>query len=292
MSITYTPATNFTAKDSMSASNPDKVLSGVPFDFEFSAISTAFAQAAPTSAPTFTGTATFDVAAAVTTLTATTVNGSTTTTWDTAAATVTAKEAGWDATKATVDANSTSWIDTKNTVNAGSANWDTAYGWGDHSQAGYISSFTDTTYTAGSGLDLTGTVFSHEDTSSVANSNNSGNTFIQDLTFDSFGHVTGVTTGTATDTLPVGGTNINVSGSTVNLDSSLVITSAVASGGVSASSFTTGGHVETDEIRLGNWVIKLDGNDLRFVYNGTDRIRMTTTGAIIAENDITAFGSA
>lgn len=277
MSITYTPATNFTAKDSMSASNPDKVLSGVPFDFEFSAISTAFAQAAPTSAPTFTGTATFDVAA-VTTLTATTVNGSTTSTWDTAAATVTAKEAGWDATKATVDANATSWIDTKNTVNAGSANWDEAYSWGDHSAAGYITSFTDTTYTAGNGLDLTGTVFSHEDTSSVANSNNSGNTFIQDLTFDEFGHVTGVTTGTATDndTLPTGGTNINVSGSTVNLDTSLT--------GLT--------DVTTSAVSIGNWEIKLDGNDLRFIYNGTDRLRITTAGAVIAEGDITAFGSA
>jgi hypothetical protein len=48
------------------------------------------------------------------------------------------------------------------------------------------------TYTAGSGLTLTGTQFSHTDTSSVANVDNSGNTFIQDLTFDTFGHVTGV----------------------------------------------------------------------------------------------------
>ena len=59
MSITYTPATNFTAKDSMSTSNPDKVLSGVPFDAEFSAIQTAFASAAPTASPTFSGNANF-----------------------------------------------------------------------------------------------------------------------------------------------------------------------------------------------------------------------------------------
>ena len=59
MSITYAPATNFTAKDSMSTSNPDKVLSGVPFDAEFSAIQTAFASAAPTASPSFSGTASF-----------------------------------------------------------------------------------------------------------------------------------------------------------------------------------------------------------------------------------------
>lgn len=137
MSITYTPQTNFTAKDTMSTSNPDKVLSGVPFDAEFLAISTAFTLAAPSNNPTFSGTASFDV------LTATTVNGSTTSTWDTAAATVTAKEAGWDATKTTVD--------------AGAANWDEAYGWGDHALAGYSSG--DTTYSAGTNLSLSGTTF-------------------------------------------------------------------------------------------------------------------------------------
>ena len=42
------------------------------------------------------------------------------------------------------------------------SNWDTAYGWGDHSLAGYLTSYTDTdtTYSAGTGLTLTGTVFS------------------------------------------------------------------------------------------------------------------------------------
>jgi hypothetical protein len=58
------------------------------------------------------------------------------------------------------------------------------------------------TYSAGSGLALDGSVFSHADTSSVANlsSNNSGNTFIQDLslTFDGYGHVTGATVSTGT----------------------------------------------------------------------------------------------
>ena len=39
------------------------------------------------------------------------------------------------------------------------SNWNTAYGWGDHSLAGYSTTDTNTTYTAGSGLSLTGTQF-------------------------------------------------------------------------------------------------------------------------------------
>jgi microcystin-dependent protein len=67
-------------------------------------------------------------------------------------------------------------------------------------------------FTAGDGIALTGTVFSvaagtgltqeasglaHSDTSSQASVNNSGNTFIQDITLDGFGHVTALTSSTA-----------------------------------------------------------------------------------------------
>lgn len=45
-------------------------------------------------------------------------------------------------------------------------------------------------YSAGAGLDLTGTVFSHTDTSSQASVNNSNGTVIQDITLDTFGHIT------------------------------------------------------------------------------------------------------
>ena len=50
----------------------------------------------------------------------------------------------------------------------------------------------DTTYTAGSGIDLAGTVFSHTDTSSQASVNNSNGIVIQDITLDGFGHITGI----------------------------------------------------------------------------------------------------
>ena len=57
--------------------------------------------------------------------------------------------------------------------------WNTAYGWGDHSQAGYL---TSESYTE------------HENISAASSSDNSGRTYIQDILLDSNGHVTGITT--------------------------------------------------------------------------------------------------
>ena len=48
---------------------------------------------------------------------------------------------------------------------------------------------SDTTYTNGSGTSLVGTQFNHSDTSSVADFDNNGNIFVQDISFDEFGHV-------------------------------------------------------------------------------------------------------
>ena len=50
----------------------------------------------------------------------------------------------------------------------------------------------------GDGLTITSEVLSHTDTSSQASSNNSGRTYIQDITLDTYGHVTGIATATET----------------------------------------------------------------------------------------------
>jgi len=59
---------------------------------------------------------------------------------------------------------------------------------------------TDTTYSAGGGLGLSGTTFSHSDTSSQASVNNSGRTYIQDISLDGYGHVTSLSSATETVT--------------------------------------------------------------------------------------------
>jgi hypothetical protein len=75
---------------------------------------------------------------------------------------------------------------------------------------------TDTTYTAGGGIGLTGTTFSvaagsgltqdtdglsHADTSSQGSVDNTGATFIQDVSLDGFGHVTSLASTTITPSL-------------------------------------------------------------------------------------------
>jgi hypothetical protein len=140
--------------------------------------------------------------------------------WNATKATVDAGATGWDATEATVNAGATGWDATKATVDAGASDWDEAHGWGDHSLAGYGTSSSDTTYT--------------------------------------------------------GGTNISLSGTTFNLDASLT--------GLT--------DVTTSAVSIGGWEMKLSGANLVLSHNGTDRIRFDTSGAIIAENNITAYGSA
>ena len=82
---------------------------------------------------------------------------------------------------------------------------------------------TNTTYSAGTGISLSGTTFSHSDTSSQASSSNSGRTYIQSINLDGLGHINGISTATETvvntntNTTYSGGTGITLSGTTFNL---------------------------------------------------------------------------
>jgi hypothetical protein len=185
---------------------------------------------------------------------------------------VEAKEAGWDATKATVDADSAGWDATKATVDAGNANWDTAYGWGNHAEAGYISSFTNTEYTAGAGLDLSGTVFSHEDTSSVADLTASGSDVMTGMTYDTYGHAQSHTTGTLT-----AGSNIVINGLEVSTSSSLSATVLV----------------------LGNgWFVEENNGTLRFRFLASNsgatfetKMELSSAGDLKVAGNVTAYAT-
>ena len=81
----------------------------------------------------------------------------------------------------TLDANGNSIDMGTNTItDTKVGQWDTAYGWGDHSSAGYLTA--------------------HPTISAASSSDNSGRTYIQDITLDSNGHVTALTTATETVT--------------------------------------------------------------------------------------------
>ena len=75
--------------------------------------------------------------------------------------------------------------------------------------------------------------------------------------------------------------------STVN--SGLAGKAALAgSGGQSFSAST----MNATSIDLGDWTITQSGSSLKFAYNGTDRFSLSSAGALVVENNITAFGSA
>lgn len=56
----------------------------------------------------------------------------------------------------------------------------------------YINTTAGTSYSAGAGLTLTGNTFSHTDTSAQASVDNANGNMIQDITLDTYGHVTGI----------------------------------------------------------------------------------------------------
>jgi len=116
-------------------------------------------------------------------------------------------------------------------------------------------------FAAGNGLDITyetsvsgGTdkliAFSHEDTSSQANVDNSGTTYIQDITFDTYGHVTGVTSADHSHSgyLATSGgalTGVLTSNSDVNINSSLLyVATGYSKVGIGYTPSSGGGKLE------------------------------------------------
>ena len=143
-------------------------------------------------------------------------------------------------------------IDANGHVTAvGSTTIDTYSGWNlsvGGSDRGLITETERVSFLGGDAIDVTYTAsnnvitFDHANTSSVGNINASGTTFVQDLTFDTHGHVTAASTGSFTlgnGTLTVQGTGVLGGSGTFTANQSTAGTISITHDNVSKSSTTS-----------------------------------------------------
>jgi len=137
---------------------------------------------------------------------------------------------------------------------------------------------TNTTYSAGGGLGLSGTTFSHTDTSSQASVNNSGRTYIQDITLDTYGHITGISSATETvvntdtNTTYSAGSGLGLSGTTFNVDSDL------------RGLVTLIGRDSNDYYLVGSTTHK-------WYLDGAEDMRLSNNGDLHVEGNIVAYST-
>ena len=112
------------------------------------------------------------------------------------------------------------------------------------------------TFTVNQNADSTITI-NHEDTSSQDSSDNSGSTFIQDITLDTYGHVTGI--GTATAGGSGVGTDVGVNGvgsmCLMSIFTSVTVNSGSTTGGGNLvhTVFDSSGLSVTGPLSTGTW---------------------------------------
>ena len=136
-----------------------------------------------------------------------------------------------------------------------------------------------TSIVAGSGISISGAsgdvTVSHADTSSVSNLVASGRTYVTGLTFDTFGHVTGVSTGTETV-----------------VDTNTTYTVSVGAGGINTSTIVlTGSDSSSDSVTISG-----TANEIEVTESG-DTITIglpndvTIGGALIVSGNLTVSGT-
>ena len=122
--------------------------------------------------------------------------------------------------------------------------------------------------TAGTGISITNTTISHADTSGQSSIDNSGSTVIQDVTLDTYGHVTGL--GSAT------------------LTASTVGAAALAGSASQAFSAST---LNATTVDLGDWTITESAGVLYFAYQSTNKMKMDSSGNLTVTGNVTAYGT-
>ena len=136
---------------------------------------------------------------------------------------------------------------------------------------------TDTTYSAsGNGLDLAGTAFSHADTSSLASTSNSGRTYIQNVTVDEFGHLTGVTT--ATETSGEGSTYTAGNGLELSGSNAFSLSEYIYGPTIIGSSNDT-------------FIYWNEDNSIQFYINSNYVAKIEADGDFHADGDVVAYSS-
>jgi len=85
-------------------------------------------------------------------------------------------------------------------------------------------------------------------------------------------------------------TEINrVDGVTSNIQTQLNSKAALA--GSSGQSFSTS-TLDATTVDLGAWTVTQSGTDLKFAYNGTNRMKLDASGNLTVEGNVTAYGDA
>jgi hypothetical protein len=312
----YTKLTDFEAKDSLPSGDTNKVVRGSEFEVEFDNIATAIATKADKASPTFTGTATIPTAAITTlnlggvavTSTAAELNkldGVTATTAEinylggvtsniqtqidglgTGDGTVTSVAmtvpTGLSVAGTPITTSGTLAV----TYTAGYAipttakqtQWDTAYSWGNHASAGYLTSLgtaiLDGDFTVNGLMSRTGA----GTYTSVTDNSSNWNTAFGWGNHASAGYApTASPTFTGTVTAPI-----------VDINAGAIDGTTIGGASAAAGTFTT---ATATSVVLGLWTISVIANELVFDYNGTDVFKLKTTGEVVSANDITAFGT-
>jgi hypothetical protein len=80
-----------------------------------------------------------------------------------------------------------------------------------------------------------------------------------------------------------------VDGVTSNIQTQLNSKAALAGSSGQAFSAST---LNASTVDLGAWTVTQSGTDLKFAYNGTNRMKLDASGNLTVEGNVTAYGSA